>query len=151
MTIDPKLLGRLLDAPQAFDFFQAVSLLEQLRPERAPVGEFGDPGDEVVRFATPASVGFPASEIAALEDGAEGEPARMTVNFLGLTGPQGMLPLDYSLYAANRVRAGDRAMKDFLGIFDHRIISLFYRGWTKSHAAVRFQGESADAADGASA
>ena len=39
----------------------------------------------------------------------------MTVNFLGLTGPQGVLPLDYSLYAASRVRAGDRALKDFLG------------------------------------
>jgi type VI secretion system protein ImpH len=147
MTIDPKLLGRLLDDPHAFEFFQAVSLLEQLRPERAPIGGFGDPGDEVVRFSTPTSVAFPASEIAALTDGAEGEPARMTINFLGLTGPQGVLPLDYSLYAASRARAGDRAMKDFLGLFDHRIISLFYRAWTKSHAAVRFQKEtSADVA-----
>lgn len=140
MTIDPKLLGRLLDDPRGFDFFQAVSLLEQLRAERSPVGEFGDPGDEVVRFATPTSVAFPPTEIAALEDGSADRPARMTVNFLGLTGPQGALPLDYSLYMANRVRAGDRAMKDFLGIFDHRVISLFYRAWAKSHAAVRFQG-----------
>jgi type VI secretion system protein ImpH len=93
-------------------------------------------------------VAFPPSEIAALEDGAAGEPARMTVSFLGLTGPQGMLPLDYSLYAASRARAGDRAMKDFLGLFEHRIISLFYRAWTKSHAAARVQGEgAADAAD----
>lgn len=142
MTIDPKLLGPLLDEPQAFDFFQAVSLLEQLRPERSPVGEFGDPSEEVVRFATPTSVGFPASEIAALEDSKYDEPARMTVNFLGLTGPQGLLPLEYSLHVARRVRAGDRAMKDFLGLFEHRIISLFYRAWTKSHAAVRFQGAS---------
>jgi len=141
MTIDPKLLGRLLDDPQGFDFFQAVALLEQLRPERAPVGQFGDPGEEVVRFATPTSVAFPPTEIAALDDGATDQPARMTVNFLGLTGPQGQLPLDYSLYAASRARAGDRAMKEFLGLFEHRIISLFYRAWAKSHAAIRFQGE----------
>jgi type VI secretion system protein ImpH len=140
MTIDPKLLGPLLDEPQVFDFFQAVSLLEQLRPKRAPVGGFGNPNDEVVRFATPTGVSFPASEIASLEDSKYDEPARMTVNFLGLTGPQGLLPLEYSLYIARRVRAGDRAMKDFLGLFEHRIISLFYRAWTKSHAAVRFQG-----------
>jgi type VI secretion system protein ImpH len=140
MTIDPKLLGLLLDEPQTFGFFQAVALLEQLRPERGPVGRFGDPGEEVLRFATPTSVAFPPTEIATLEDGADGAPARMTVNFLGLTGPQGMLPLDYSLYAANRARAGDRAMKDFLGLFEHRVISLFYRAWAKSHAAVRIQG-----------
>ena len=144
MTLDPKLLGKLLDDPRSFDFFQAVALLEQLRPERQPVGRFGDPGEEVVRFATPTSVAFPPSEIAALEDGAEGGPARMTVNFFGLTGPQGVLPLDYSLYAAARARAGDRTMKEFLGLFEHRIISLFYRAWTRSHAAVRFQGEAAD-------
>lgn len=141
MTIDPKLLGRLLDEPQIFDFFQAVTLLELLRPERDAVGQFGDPGDEVVRFATPTSVAFPASEIQALDDGANDAPARMTVNFMGLTGPQGMMPLDYSLYVANRVRSGDRALKEFLGLFDHRVISLFYRAWTKSHAAARFQGE----------
>jgi type VI secretion system protein ImpH len=143
MTIDPKLLGVVLDDPRSFGFFQAVALLEQLRPERDPVGRFGDPGDEVLRFSTPTSVAFPPAEIATLEDGSDGAPAQMTVNFLGLTGPQGMLPLDYSLYAANRVRAGDRAMKDFLGLFEHRVISLFYRAWAKSHVAVGVQSERA--------
>jgi type VI secretion system protein ImpH len=147
MTIDPKLLGELLDSPQSFDFFQAVALLEQLRPERDPVGGFGDPGDEVVRFTVPTSVSFPPSEIAALEDSKYDEPAQMTVSFLGLTGPQGMMPLEYSLYIARRVRAGDRALRDFMGLFNHRMISLFYRGWTKSHAAVRFQGASTAAAE----
>ena len=64
----------------------------------------------------------------------------MTVNFLGLTGPQGVLPLDYSLYAAGRERAGDHALKDFIGLFEHRIISLFYRAWAKSHAGGRVSG-----------
>lgn len=130
---DPTLLGPLLDEPQAFEFFQAVRLLEQLFPERAPVGEFADPNDEVVRFETPSGVGFPASEIRSLEQPAGDGPAHMTVNFLGLTGPQGVLPLDYSLYAASRERAGDHALKDFLGLFEHRFISLFYRAWAKSH------------------
>jgi type VI secretion system protein ImpH len=48
------------------------------------------------------------------------------------------LPLDYSLYVANRGRAGDFALKSFLGIFEHRIISLFYRAWTRSRAAMGF-------------
>jgi predicted component of type VI protein secretion system len=61
MTIDPKLIGPLLDRPYTFDFFQAVHLLSSCVQARAPVGEFADPSDEVVRFKTPTTVGFPAS------------------------------------------------------------------------------------------
>lgn len=150
-TIDPKLMWRLLDRPQEFDFFQAVTLLERLRPERAPVGEFADPHDEVVRFETPSAVGFPASQILGLEDGKDDDPARMVVNFFGLTGPQGTLPLDYSLYASSRSRVGDYALKDFFGLFEHRIISLFYRAWVKTHAAASSGGSpTTDAASGSS-
>ena len=136
MTIDPGLMGRLLDEPQAYDFFQAVRLLEQFMPERSPVGEFADPNSEVVRFATPSTVGFPASQIQSLEAGEGDAPAQMVVNFLGLVGPQGALPLDYTLYTARRERAGDSALKDFIGLFEHRLISLFYRAWTKTQWSV---------------
>jgi type VI secretion system protein ImpH len=121
--------------------------MEQLYPERSPVGQFADPGDEVVRFSTPSGVGFPASEIRALDPAEGDEPAHMTVNFLGLTGPQGVLPLDYSLYAVGRERAGDHAFKSFLGLFEHRIISLFYRAWAKSHPAAADGAPTDDAAD----
>jgi len=140
MTVDPKLLGRLLDAPQTYDFFQAVHLLERLLPERSPIGEFADPGDEIVRFSTPTGVAFPASAIQSLVESPGDAPAKMVVNFFGLTGPQGVLPIDYSLYVAHRGRAGDQALHAFLGIFEHRIISLFYRAWAKSHAAVGLEG-----------
>jgi type VI secretion system protein ImpH len=136
MTIDPKLINSLLDEPYTFNFFRAVQLLELLRPERAAVGEFAEPKDEVVRFRTPTDVGFPASQIRALEDEGPDRPATMTVNFLGLTGPQGVLPLDYSMYAGNRERVRDHAFKDFLGMFEHRLLSLFYRAWAKSRADV---------------
>ena len=132
------LLAEIFDEPYAFDFFQAVRLLENLHPDRTAVGGFGEPNDEVLRFQTTSSVGFPASTIQSLEAGADGEPARMRVNFFGLTGPQGVLPLDYSLYVSQRLRAGDRALKDFLGLFDHRMISLFYRAWARSRAGVVF-------------
>jgi len=125
---------RLFAEPWSFEFFQAVRLLERLLPERTPIGEFGDPRQEAVRLTSAASVAFPASELQALDE-SDGQP-RMTVNFLGLTGPQGALPLAYSLHVAERVRAGDHALKDFLGIFDHRLLSLFYRAWVKTHVGV---------------
>ncbi|MDQ2667960.1 MAG: type VI secretion system baseplate subunit TssG [Gemmatimonadota bacterium] len=148
-ALDPKLLGPLLDEPQAYEFFQAVRLLEQLYPERAPVGEFADPGDEVVRFSTPNGVGFPSSEIRSLEPPTGDDPAQMAVNFFGLTGPQGVLPLDYSLYGVARERAGDHTLKSFLGLFEHRFISLFYRAWAKSHPAAGAGRLPAETASGA--
>jgi type VI secretion system protein ImpH len=129
-----RMLDRLFDEPWAFEFFQAVHLLERLQPDRQRVGGFGDPRREAVRFTAATSVAFPASEIQGI-DIRDGQP-RMAVNFLGLTGPQGILPLTYSLYVAERARVGDNAMKDFLGIFDHRILSLFFRAWEKTHAGV---------------
>jgi type VI secretion system protein ImpH len=132
-----EILEQLRAAPYTFEFFQAVSLLERLLPDQALVGGFNDPRDEIVRFTTPTTVAFPASEIQTIDEPRDGiGPPRMTVNFMGLTGPQGLLPLAYSLYLAERRRARDHAAKDFLGIFEHRMLSLFYRAWERSHAAV---------------
>jgi type VI secretion system protein ImpH len=128
-------LKRLLaEEPTAFEFFQAVRTLERLSPERAPVGGFGDPGTEAVRFAVNTAYGFPASEIQSLQPDGDG-PTRMVVNFLGLTGPQGVLPLHYSQLVAERTRARDAALRDFLDLFHHRILSLFYRAWAKQQVS----------------
>jgi type VI secretion system protein ImpH len=128
-----RLLAEMVAEPWSFEFFQAIDLLERLQPRHAPIGEFADPREEAARLTTTPSVAFPASEIQNLQM-RDGQP-QMAVNFLGLTGPQGTLPLSYSLYVAERLRAGDRALKDFFGIFDHRILSLFYRAWKKTHVA----------------
>lgn len=121
--------------PAGFGFFQAVRLLERLRPGRARVGRFADPADEVVRFSVHPSVAFPTGEVHGLALAAEG-PARMAVNFMGLTGPQGVLPLHYTLLVRQRNRAKDEAAGEFLDLFHHRALSLFYRAWEKARVAV---------------
>jgi type VI secretion system protein ImpH len=55
----------------------------------------------------------------------------MSVNFMGLTGPEGVLPLIYTVFLAERARAGDSSAGDFFDIFNHRIISLFFQAWEK--------------------
>lgn len=137
-------LERTLRAdPNSFGFFQAVRLLERLRPDRAPVGGFEPPAREVARLAANTAVSFPASEIQALDLDAEG-PAHMVVNFMGLNGPQGQLPLDYSLQVREREQARDTAMRDFLDLFNHRMLSLFYRAWEKMHFVVAHERDRSD-------
>jgi type VI secretion system protein ImpH len=128
----------LRDDPRSFGFFQAVRLLEQVRPARAPVGGFHDPQDEVARFAVPPFIHFPASEIHELEL-RDDAPSRMSVNFMGLTGPLGVLPHYYTLLVSERVSARDRGLRDFLDIFHHRIISLFYRAWKKNRLSAGYE------------
>jgi type VI secretion system protein ImpH len=124
-------IERLLrDDPHSFGFFQAVRQLERLHPHKARVGGFGDPAAEVVRFGVPPSLAFPASEIQELELDEDG-PSRMRVNFLGLTGPQGVLPHVYTLLVQERMRQRDSALRDFLDLFHHRLLSLFYQAWRK--------------------
>jgi type VI secretion system protein ImpH len=124
--------AELADEPTAFDFVQAVRVLERLYPHRAAPGGFGDPADEVVRFTARPWLSFPASEVQALDvAGVPESPARMTVNFFGLTGPSGVLPYEYTLLAAERMRARDHALADFLDLFNDRAIALFYSAWRK--------------------
>lgn len=135
----PAELARALEAePYRFEFFQAVRLLERLAPDRKPVGRFVRPQDEAVRFAAHPSLVFPASEIQALEF-LSGGPPRMVVNFMGLIGPSGVLPQAYTELVQQRVRERDTALRDFLDLFNHRLISLFYRAWEKYRFTVAYE------------
>jgi type VI secretion system protein ImpH len=140
-TVDPDLTNsgnlagceveeKLRREPYTFDFFQAVRLLEKFRPERKPVGKFVHPESEIAHFRAHPSLAFPASQIQDLEWSEDG-PARMLVNFMGLIGPEGVLPNPYTSLIIERQRDGDSTLRDFLDVFNHRIISLFYRAWRK--------------------
>jgi type VI secretion system protein ImpH len=129
-----ELEAELRENTSAFEFFQAVLMLEKLRPDREGVGHFVDPAKEVVRFSSHRSISFPPGEIHSLEL-ARDAPSRMTVNVMGVTGPLGVLPYHYTLLAAERTRAKDTAFADFLDLFHHRILSLFFRAWRKNRPA----------------
>src|SRR3954454_14013675 len=101
-----------------FDFFQAVRLLERAFPESEPVARTSDPGREVVRFRSRASLGFPPSQIHEVrKNGSEGKASpesEMTVAFMGLTGPVGVLPVQYTELIMERARYRDETLWTFL-------------------------------------
>lgn len=127
----PALSERLFGHAHQFSFFEAVHLLETLAPGKAPLGESLEPAKEPVRFTVAPSLSFPAAEIAGLSADTEGGPARMAVTFLGLLGPNGVLPHWYNELAIARNRERDFTLTDFLDIFQHRLVTLFYRAWKK--------------------
>jgi type VI secretion system protein ImpH len=130
----------------SFDFFQAVRLLMLLgMKDRVLVGADGPPQREIARFLANLSLSFPASSIQQLVRDATPQPPRMTVNFMGLTGPSGVLPRHYTERLWNELRGPERtALQDWLDLFNHRFISFFYRAWEKYRFHVPFErGESA--------
>ncbi|HYD52892.1 MAG TPA: type VI secretion system baseplate subunit TssG [Gemmatimonadaceae bacterium] len=159
--VQPELLERLLAQPWSFEFFRAVHLLERLHPDRQPIGRFGDPARETLRLRANSDASFPASELQLIEqrDGRPRgrrsqhvpvvvdehaplpppRPLEVTVNFMGLNGPQGMLPLAYTHQVAARLRAGDATLKEFFDLFNHRVLSLFYRAWQHSHLPAAYE------------
>ena len=128
---DPPLKKRLREEFYRFSFFQAVSLLEALQPGKKPVGEALRPGDEGVRFRSPPGFAFPASDIAGMEQAEEEGRAELSVTFMGLVGPNGVLPGWYNELAVERIRNKDFSLTSFLDLFHHRLISLFFLAWKK--------------------
>ncbi|APZ92332.1 type VI secretion system baseplate subunit TssG [Fuerstiella marisgermanici] len=151
----PDLIQDLLNSPQDFDFFQAVRIIELYvaeGSEQTLTGQIGGdrgPQSEPVAFKALPSLSFPPGQIAALAprdrkdraalrsgDATEVPlPLDMTVSFMGLTGPNGVLPSHYTtlLIERSHARYKDHTLREFFDLFNHRSVSLFYRAWEKYH------------------
>ena len=129
-------IDNLLAEPYRFDFFQAVRILERTRlHDQAPVavGYDGPADQEAVHFVAPVSLSFPSASVREIIPRGPGQPYDFTmhVNFMGLTGPSGTLPRHYSTLLIERTRDKETGYRDFLDLFNHRLVSLFYRAWEK--------------------
>ena len=129
-----------------FEFFQAVRMLERLYPAKKPVGRHELPRDEVVRFRTHVSLAFPASEVYDVTGPSgegradEGAQPTMWVTFMGLAGSLGALPTHYThLLSDPGLKNQTASLRDFLDLFNHRLISLFYRAWEKYRFPIAYE------------
>ena len=141
---DHSLAANLYRVACEFDFFQAVRLLRLLYPDKRFNHGLEEPVDQLIRFRAKVSMGFPPSAVESIEDNDDGGgPADMTVSFMGLTGPQGVLPSHYTELMIARKFDHDATLRDFLDIFNHRLISLFYWSWEKHCLPILFEKEAA--------
>jgi type VI secretion system protein ImpH len=124
-----------------------VRLFRAIWPEREPVGYDSDPRAEVVRFRSSVSNVFAASEVVDAKAADAKGPGELTVNFLGIATPgiYGTLPRRYAEELRYQARNKNRAPMDFFDIFNHRLVSLFYRALEKSRLVLSYEGRSGSA------
>ncbi len=126
----------LVDEGYGFDFFQAVRLLEKILPDHQAVGHAAPPAQEVARFRSRLSLEFPPSTIYEVRQPNERMPIpTMVVTFMGMFGITGVLPRIYTERLMTQERDSRHperfALREWLDLFNHRFISLFFRAWEK--------------------
>lgn len=101
------------------------------------IGMDSKPLEEPVAFKVDVDANFPAAELAKMS--VDTTPPTLAVSFFGLFGASGALPHHYSQMIADRTRIKDYALRDFLDMFNHRLLSFFYRCWKKHQFPVAYE------------
>ncbi|MFT6986134.1 MAG: type VI secretion system protein ImpH [Psychromonas sp.] len=144
-------IDRLTEHPHQFSFKQAVRILERSNNYNTinetsaihSVGGFMPPQSECVRFATRQSLSFASSEISSIKplyaNNKYNNQWKMTVNFIGLTGSQGVLPYHYTETVLKRLKVKDKTIMEFFDLFNHRTASLFFQSSTKYFVPLQYE------------
>jgi type VI secretion system protein ImpH len=120
---------RLFAEGYAYDFFQAVRLLERATDGPA-LGTTSDARAERVRVRPSEALAFPAADVRRVRR-LPGGAAEVVATFGGLYGVDSPLP---SPFYEPVTRDADRAggLRDFLDLFAGRLYAALYRAWKKA-------------------
>jgi type VI secretion system protein ImpH len=140
--------GLLEREPTRFSFVQVIRILELIRRRVGipyqPIGRNARPDVELVRLVGKAGLSFPSSEVVSLANLSARDPANdplqpvLQVAFLGLYGASGVLPyFDTQRIIDQGIRSNPE--KDLLDLFNHRILSYFFRASTKYRIPVAYE------------
>ncbi|MGH1485302.1 MAG: type VI secretion system baseplate subunit TssG [Cellvibrionaceae bacterium] len=138
------------------DFFSLVRQYErnhaydskQMGVACSKIGEDGPPTNEVIRFKSVSSLGFSLDAIRNVNlDPDKPDHYELLVSFMGLLGSTGVLPQHYIKLSLERIKHGDYALSEFIGLFEHRLISLYYKAWGKYKLPVQYECSSQEGED----
>jgi type VI secretion system protein ImpH len=133
--------NRLAKNPGTVNFFQAIRRLQAEEPGKAFVGFSHHLQDDVVRFGQNIGLTFESAPVESYEEDPESPaPPKVKVNFMGLLGPDGPMPLNIteSLYE-RLLHDKDRSHPEFLDVLQTRIISLYYRAWAECQTTAAYE------------
>ncbi|MDR3433878.1 MAG: type VI secretion system baseplate subunit TssG [Rouxiella aceris] len=117
------------DQTPMFNFYRFCQLVEQLSAGGKAPGSSFSLSDDAVRFRPHPGMGFPVSELKCTQENAPYPPTVRTT-FLGLYGTDSPLPTSYIDDIAKHCE-GHEHLEAFLDIFNHRIMTQYYRIWRK--------------------
>ncbi len=123
----PDLIKLMENKSREFDFFQAVTLLEEYFHKKDKENDPLKSGR--IQFASDTEIAFPPSDIAAIKVNQSGA-IQFILSFMGFLGVSSPLPHYFTEYAT-RYENEETVLSDFLNIFNHRIYVLFYSAWKK--------------------
>ena len=139
-----ELLTSLQQEPYKYGFFAALRELECLYKNKPRIGYSVKPADDAVRFGQMPSLQFAPSTIASF-DIKGSSAAKLKVFFFGVFGANGPLPLHLTEFARSRIRnSKDDTFAEFVDLFHHRLLSLFYRAWADKEPTVQFDRSNKD-------
>ncbi|OCA54778.1 hypothetical protein Phpb_02126 [Photorhabdus namnaonensis] len=127
-----RLMAMLEADISTLDFYQFCQIIERAVPDQPPLGSTENPADDAIRLRPHPGLGFPASELKAIETDSEHpeRPPTARTTFMGLYGVDSLLPTAYLNDIAQQ-REGNETIEAFLDIFNHRVFTQFYRIWRK--------------------
>ncbi|WP_183269691.1 type VI secretion system baseplate subunit TssG [Buttiauxella sp. A111] len=126
-----RLIEQMRDKLPYTQFYRFCQLLEQSQPDAPALGSHWQVKHDPVRFRPHPGMGFPASEFKRVEFPDQPHlPPTIRTTFMGLYGVESPLPTAYIDDITQR-REGYEAVSDFLDIFNHRMITQYYRIWRK--------------------
>ncbi|HTY92379.1 MAG TPA: type VI secretion system baseplate subunit TssG [Steroidobacteraceae bacterium] len=118
-----------------YSLFAALRWLEQQHAGGPRLGESRRAADDPVRLRQIPHLEFAPSDVHELRVSGERRPVLEEFSF-GVFGPNGALPLHLTEFAFERRKHfADATFSDFINLFQHRLISLFYRAWANSDPA----------------
>jgi len=125
--------------PYPLDFFSLGRLIECTFKDLPRIGGSQRPAEDAARFSQEPSLAFAPSSISDFQSYGAARVGRVFVNFMGMLGPNGPLPLHLTDFARDRERNhDDPTLARFLDLFNHRMVSLFYRAWAATQMTANY-------------
>jgi len=117
-----------------YNFYSALRLLENQNKDKTRLGENRSPKSDQIFFGQNVSLTFSASAIDKVRRNEKKLSEKwLDINFFGLLGPNGPLPKHLTeLFISDMVGNKQPTFIDFLNLFNHRLITLFYRAWANT-------------------
>nr|WP_312989585.1 type VI secretion system baseplate subunit TssG [Comamonas koreensis] len=140
-TGKPGSLERILDrnrqSPESLDLFALLRHIDA-RSDGARLGYSLTPREDGVRLGQNPSTLFAPSTIFSIDNPRRNQRPVIKILSFGVFGPNGGLPLHLTEYVRERLHNHqDSSPADFIDIFHHRLLSLFYRAWADSQSIVQ--------------